>query len=233
MMGERLGQVLVVTIRLGDFALSFNLVTVLVSWIVMLILILGALLLRRGLRPPEEEPTRRQAMLEMVIGAFQRQLGGFFRSPEMALRLFPIVTTIFLFVLLSNWISIIPGLSSPTADLNVTLSLGLMVFFLSHYYGMRRKGPLNYAKEFIEPKTLFPLSLFLNLAGEMAKPISHSFRLFGNVLGGGILAAVISSFIPIIFPALVHGFYDLFIGTVQAFIFALLAMAYIGIAVEG
>jgi len=231
-MGEHLGEKLVMTLRLGDFKLSFDLVTLIVSWIVMLILIIGALLLRRGLRPPEEEPSRRQALLEMAVGALLRHFGEGFRSRELGLRLFPLVATIFLFVLFSNWISIIPGLPSPTADLNVTLSLGLMVFLLSHYLGMRQKGLLTYAKGLIEPKTLFPLSLVLNLAGEMAKPISHSFRLFGNVLGGGILAAVIVSIIPVILPAMIHAFYDLFIGAVQAFIFALLAVAYIGIAVE-
>lgn len=232
-MSEHLGEKLILTLRLGGYELSFDLVTIIVSWVVMLVLVIGALLLRRGLRGPQEEPSRRQALLEMAIGMFQRQFGEGFRSRELGTRLFPVVATIFLFVLLSNWISVIPGFSSPTADLNVTLSLGLMVFFLSHYYGMRRKGFLRYAKGFIEPKTLFPLSLVLNLAGELAKPISHSFRLFGNVLGGGILAAVITSLIPIALPTLIHAFYGLFIGAVQAFIFALLAVAYIGIAVEG
>jgi len=231
-MGEHLGEKLIMTLKVGGFQLSFDLMTLLVSWIVMLILILGALLLRRGLRPPEEEPTGRQAFLEMAVGALQRQFGEGFKSRELGTRLFPFIATIFLFVLLSNWISIIPGLPSPTADLNVTVSLGLLVFFLSHYLGMRQKGFLRYARSFIEPVSLFPMSLVLNFAGEMAKPISHSFRLFGNVLGGGILAAVISSFIPVLFPALIHAFYDLFIGAVQAFIFALLAVAYIGIAVE-
>jgi F-type H+-transporting ATPase subunit a len=231
-MGEHLGEKLIMTLKLGSFKISFDLVTIIVSWIVMLILIVGALLLRRGIRGPEEEPSHRQALLEMAIGALQRQFGEGFKSRELGIRLFPLVATIFLFVLLANWISIIPGFTSPTADLNVTLSLGMMVFFLSHCYGMRQKGFLTYAKGFIEPKALFPLSLVLNLAGEMAKPISHSFRLFGNVLGGGILASVIVSFIPIVLPTLVHAFYDLFIGAVQAFIFALLTVAYIGIAVE-
>ncbi|MFQ6089985.1 MAG: F0F1 ATP synthase subunit A [Candidatus Bipolaricaulia bacterium] len=231
-MGERLGEKLVMTLRFGGFAISLDLITLIVSWIVMLILIFGALLLRRGMRGLEEEPSRRQALLEMAIGALQRHFGEGFRSRELGTRLFPLIATIFLFVLFSNWISVIPGLPSPTADLNVTVSLGLMVFFLSHYFGMRQKGFLTYMKGFIEPRALFPLSLVLNFAGELAKPISHSFRLFGNVLGGGILAAVIVSIIPIALPALVHAFYDLFIGAVQAFIFALLAVAYIGIAVE-
>ena len=231
-MGERLGEKLIMTLKVAGFKISFDLITIIVSWIVMLILIIGALLLRRGMRGPEEEPTGRQALLEMAIGALQRQFGEGFQSRELATKLFPLVATIFLFVLLSNWISIIPGFTSPTADLNVTLSLGLMVFFLSHYYGMRQKGLLTYAKGFIEPKMLFPLSLVLNFAGEMAKPISHSFRLFGNVLGGGILIAIVAQFMPLVVPTVFHAVYDLFIGAVQALVFAFLAVVYINIAIE-
>ncbi|MFQ6033825.1 MAG: F0F1 ATP synthase subunit A, partial [Candidatus Bipolaricaulia bacterium] len=133
-MGEHLGEKLVMTLRFGGFAISLDLITLIVSWIVMLILIFGALLLRRGMRGLEEEPSRRQALLEMAIGALQRHFGEGFRSRELGTRLFPLIATIFLFVLFSNWISVIPGLPSPTADLNVTVSLGLMVFFLSHYF---------------------------------------------------------------------------------------------------
>jgi len=231
-MAEHLGEKLIMTLKLGGFKLSFDLITLIVSWIVMLILIVGALLLRRGLRGLEEGPTRRQALLEMAIGTLQRQFGEGFQSRELGTRLFPLVATILLFVLFSNWISIIPGFTSPTADLNVTISLGLMVFFLSHYWGMRQKGFFNYAKGFIEPKMLFPLSLFLNFASEMAKPISHSFRLFGNVLGGGILIAIVAQFMPLVVPMVFQAIYGLFIGAVQALVFAFLAVVYINIAVE-
>ncbi len=231
-MGEHLGEKLILTVKIGGYPISLDLITVLTSWLVMLILVLGALILRRGLRPPEEEPTKAQAFLEWVVGTLQRQLGAGFGSRELGRRLFPLVATIFLFVLLSNWLSIIPGLQSPTADLNVTLSLAIMVFLLSHYFGMRQKGLLGYAKGFIEPKMIFPLSLILNFAGELAKPISHSFRLFGNVLGGGILIGIIFSFMPLVVPAVLHAVYDLFIGAVQAIVFAFLAVTYINIAVE-
>ncbi len=231
-MGEHLGEKLILTLRLGGFELSFDLIPIVISWAVMLILIVGALLLRRGMRGPEEEPSRRQAILEMAVGALQRQFGEGFGSREMGRKLFPLVATIFLFVLLCNWISVIPGLSSPTADLNVAISLGLLVFFLSHYYGIREKGFRKYLKGFIEPKMLFPLSLVLNFAGEMAKPISHSFRLFGNVLGGGILIAIVAQFMPVLAPAIFQVVYGLFIGAVQALVFAFLAVVYINIAIE-
>lgn len=231
-MAEHLGEKLILTVKIGGYPFSFDLITVLTSWLVMLILTLGGLILRRGLRPPEEEPTRTQAFLEWVVGTLQRQLGAGFGSRELGQRLFPLVATIFLFVLFSNWLSIIPGLRSPTADLNVTLSLGLLVFFLSHYFGMRQKGFFAYVKGFIEPKMIFPLSLVLNFVGELAKPISHSFRLFGNVLGGGILIGIIFGFMPLVVPAVLQAVYGLFIGAVQALVFAFLAVTYINIAVE-
>ncbi len=231
-MGEHLGEKLILAIKLGGYRIELDLVTLLVSWLVMLLLILLALFLRRGLRGPEEEPTRRQALLEMTISALQRWFGEGFHREELARDLFPLIATIFLFVLFSNWISVIPGLQSPTADLNVTLSLGLMVFFLSHYFGMRYKGVARYWLGFIEPKMLLPFSLFLNFAGELAKPISHSFRLFGNVLGGGILIAIVAAFMPLVVPAVFHAVYDIFIGAVQALVFAFLAVVYINIAVE-
>ena len=91
-------------------------------------------------------------------------------------------------------------------------------------------GTGKYLKSFIEP---YPFMAPLNVISEVAKPLSHSFRLFGNVFGGAVLIAVISStIIPYVLPALLQIFYGLFIGAIQAFVFVLLAVAYINVAVE-
>ncbi len=230
---EHIGEKLIMKISLFGRAFDLDIMSLGMSWMVIAIMIIACLLLRKGLRlkkEMEEIPTGRQCFLEMLVEVLQTQLGGAFESWEFATRLFPLLATLGIYVLLCNWIGVIPGLSSPTADINFPLSLGLMIFFLSHYYGMRRKGPGRYVKEFFEPYAwLFPL----NVVGEMAKPISHSFRLYGNLIGGAILIQIMSGFFPLILPVFLQGFYGLFIGAIQAMVFVLLAAAYITLAAEG
>ena len=144
--------------------------------------------------------------------------------------MFPFISTLFLFVLFSNWISAIPYFQSPTQDLNVTFGLALLVFVMSQVFAVRLKGGRKYLKGFIEP---YPFMLPLNIVGEIAKPISHAFRLFGNIFGGAILITVISArLIPLVLPAGLTAFFGLFVGAIQAFVFAILAVAYINVAVE-
>ncbi|HDL85742.1 MAG TPA: ATP synthase F0 subunit A, partial [Candidatus Acetothermia bacterium] len=139
--------------------------------------------------------------------------------------------TLFMFILASNLISVIPYFESPTKDLNVTFSFGLLVFFMSQFFAMRRKGVGKYFKGFIEP---YPFMLPLNIVGELARPLSHSFRLFGNMFGGAIMLSIvyIFPFTSWVIPIGLNFFYGLFVGTIQAFVFSLLAVAYINVAVE-
>jgi len=229
---EHLGDKLVLRIDIAGRALELDFITILMSWIVMLILIGLALWLRKGLREEvEAEPSSRQVMMEYLIEILDEQFLRAFESDMLRKRLFAFVSTLFLFTLVSNWISVIPGFQSPTRDLNVPLGFAFLVFFLSHYYGMKINGTGTYLKSFFEP---YPFMAPLNVISEVAKPLSHSFRLFGNVFGGAVLVAVVSAkLIPFVLPAFLQIFYGLFIGAVQAFVFALLAVAYINVAVEG
>jgi F-type H+-transporting ATPase subunit a len=228
---EHLGEKRIAVWNLFGFPIRFDVEILIMSWIVMAILVGLALWLRHSLRRPiEEKPNRVQATLDALIGLLREQLGASFSSEELGRRLFPFISTLFLFVLVSNWLSVIPYLKSPTQDLNVTAGLALLVFVMSHTLAIRRRGLGRYLKGLAEP---YPFLLPLNVIGEVARPLSHSFRLFGNVFAGGVMVTVImAKFAPVGIPVIFTAFYGLFVGAIQAFVFAILAVAYINVAVE-
>jgi F-type H+-transporting ATPase subunit a len=227
-----LGQKLVAHFSIGPLSFSLDLITIIMSWIVMALLVILALILRRSLNQDvEDKPNRVQALLDALIDLIKSQLTSSFSSDQLARELFPFVSTLFMFILTSNCISLIPYFESPTKDLNVTLSFALLVFFMSQFFALRRKGIRKYLKGFIEP---YPFMLPLNIVGEIAKPLSHSFRLFGNMFGGAIMLSIVYTFFITswVFPVGLNLFFGLFQGIIQAFVFSLLAVAYINVAVE-
>ncbi len=170
-------------------------------------------------------PGPMQNAVELLIEAIVNIIEDFL--PGRGDTFLPFIGTIAIFVGISNIIGILPLTKNPTADLNMTLALGIMVFLVSQFYGIKRKGFLKYLKGFTEPVFLF---LPMNIIGEIAKPISHSFRLYGNLLGGGIIIAVVAIFAPGIVPVPLMAWFDLFIGIVQAVIFTMLAVVYLSMA---
>lgn len=226
-----LGEKRIVTLQLGDLQISFDQAAMIMSWVVIALLIGVALLLRRALKQSvEDRPNRTHAALDALMDLLEGQLTSSFSSDRLAAALFPFISTLFLYVLLCNWVGIIPGLISPTQNLNITLGLALMVFFLTQVLAIRAKGIKGYVKGFFEP---IPILLPLNIVGEIAKVMSHAFRLFGNVLAGTILVTVVTAkFTPVIFPSFLQLVFGLFFGLIQAFVFAILAVAYINVAVE-
>lgn len=227
---EHLGEKIV--LQFGESRImGLDIMTLIMSWIVMAVIIGFAWWLRKGLdQGVEEEPSGRLVVLESLMEVLEEQFAGAFESERLQVQLFSFISTLFIFITLSNWISIIPGLSSPTADFNIPLSFALLVFLISHYYGIKINGTGRYLKSFAEP---YPFMLPMNLISEIAKPLSHSFRLYGNVFGGMVLIVVLTAkMLPYGLPAVFQAFYGLFIGAIQAFVFALLAIAYINVAVE-
>jgi F-type H+-transporting ATPase subunit a len=226
-----LGEKQIITLHLGSFQFQFDKEAMIMSWIVMGLLILLALFLRRALlQDVEDKPNRVQAALDALIDLLQDQLTSNFSSERLARDLFPFISTLFLFVLFSNWLGVVPGLSSPTQNLNVTMGLALLVFVVSQVLAMRAKGMKAYWKGYLEP---MPFMLPLNIIGELSRPMSHAFRLFGNVLAGTILTTVVmAKFAPIVVPSILNIVFGLFFGAIQAFVFAILAVAYINVAVE-
>ena len=142
----------------------------------------------------------------------------------------PLVASLFFFLLISNWIGVIPHFEEPTKDLNTPLSMGIMGFAIAHYAGIKKKGFKGYAKEYLEPIFLW---LPLNIVDELSKVVSISFRLFGNIMGGSIIILVISHLIfSLVLPPFLYAFFSIFVGTIQAFVFTMLTLVYISLKVE-
>ena len=155
--------------------MQFNIQTLEMTWLAMAIVILIAFLATRSLKLV---PSGWQNVIEMVIVWLNEQIGVTLGSRGQLVA--PFLITLFLFLLISNWIGLIPTLASPTNDLNTTLGLALLVIVMLHVLGLYYKG-FNYIKHFFQPVAPF---VIINLIEEIAKPITLAFRLFGNILAG-------------------------------------------------
>jgi len=223
---EDLTKVPQLMIKLFGLDLVFNTETILMSWIVMAALILFGFLATKKIG---FLPNPFQVVGEFLVNAFYG-LAKDALDEEMGRKYFPLICALFMFLLLSNWLGIIPKLSEPTKDLNTPLGLGIMGFFIAHYAGIKTKGFKKYAKEYFEP--IFFMAP-LNVIGELAKVISISFRLYGNIIGGAIIILVVSHLIySLVLPPILVCFFSLFIGTIQAFVFTMLTLVYISVQVK-
>lgn len=206
--------------KLGHFlGMTFNMDTLYMTWLVMGIVILLAWAATRNLALV---PRGMQNALEMVIDSLQVQMESAMgpKGKKMA----PLIITLFLFLLVSNELGLVPGFTSPTNDINTTLGLALLMVMLVHIYGVINKGPIKYFKHFFEPYVPF---VIINIIEELAKPITLSFRLFGNILAGEILLIILGMLVPYVVPTAWLAF-SLFVGVIQAFIFTMLSMSYLG-----
>jgi F-type H+-transporting ATPase subunit a len=199
------------------------------TWIIMAVLIIVALIIRSKLKKFEEVPGTFQNIVEFIIEAFDKYVKGIVRDDKLMFigNWFFAATA---FILLSN-LSGILGMRPPTSDWPLVFAYALSTFALIQVVGFRFKGK-KYIKTFFEPNPVF---LPLNLIGEFARPISLSFRLFGNILAGMTLMMLFYSLVPIVvqffLPAALHGFFDLFSGTLQAYIFITLSLTFIATTV--
>ena len=218
---QELGKLKQLLIALGNYKMTFNLEVMLMTWIVIvLLLIFGFACARRRGRIPGLFQALGELMVSKLYELTEDAMGK-----ELAKKYAPMVVALFLFLVLSNWIGIIPHLEEPTSDLNTTLSLGLMGFVIAHYVGIKTKGFKAYIKEYFEPMFFM---MPLNLIGEVAKIVSISFRLFGNIMGGVIIILVVSYLCYNIFlPPFLYAFFGLFVGAIQAFVFTMLTIVYI------
>lgn len=224
-MGE-LGKLHQLVISIMGYDLAFNLEVMLMTWIVIgVLLIFGYAASKKGALIPGPV----QVVGEMFVSTLY-QLTEDALDKEMAKKYGPLTIALFLFLLMSNWLGIIPHLDEPTKDLNTPLSLGLMGFCIAHYAGIKSKGLKQYLKEYCQP--IFFMAP-LNVIGEVAKIISISFRLFGNIMGGSIIILVVSYLTySIVLPPFLYAFFGLFVGTVQAFVFTMLTVVYISVQVK-
>lgn len=222
---------------IGGFKISESIV---VQWIIMLALIIAAFVLTRGLKKIPN--TKRQVVAEIFVTTIRnlvKETMGV-RFVDEVKWMTSYIGTILMFFLCSNLITLL-AFHSPTVDLDTTVGWSLITFVMIYVMGIKYRGKA-YLKEFLEPT---PLMLPLHIIGEISRPISLSFRPFGNILGGMIimnllyqLLEYISSFIPnlsipigqFLIPVPLHLYFDLFDGALQAFIFVMLTMVFVGCA---
>lgn len=223
---EEIGKVSQWVFYLGETKLAVNNHTLIMTWVVIGLTLLFAWL---ATRDRKMVPGPWQIIAELLVDWFKElvrdALGEAYEE-----RYFPLICALFIFLLLCNWVGIVPGLEEPTKDLNTTLGLGVMGFIIAHGTAIKVKGLKEYVKEYFEP--MFFLAP-LNVVGEIAKVISISFRLFGNIMGGSIIIIVVSHLIwGLLLPPFLYGFFGLFVGTVQAFVFMMLTLVYISVQIR-
>jgi len=206
--------------QLGPVAIS---TTVVVSWGIMAVLVVGAWLVTRRL---SLRPSRTQAVLELLVETIDAQIHDTMQVDPAPYR--ALIGSIFLFVLAANWSGLVPGIEPPTAHLETDAALAGIVFIATIVFGLRARGVGGYLATFAEPGWLM---VPLNLVEQITRTFSLMVRLFGNVMSGvfvvGIALSLAGLIVPIPFMAL-----DLLTGAIQAYIFSVLAMVFIGAAVH-
>lgn len=212
-------------LHLGSITLDINSETAIMTWIAMGLLILFAFMATRKL---SHIPNPFQTLAELLIDAFRNLADD--ALEEKGRVYFPMIMTLFMFLLTCNWLGVIPFMSEPSKDLNTPLGLGLLGFVIAHYVGIKTKGLKVYLKGYAEP--IFFMAP-LNVIGEIAKVVSISFRLYGNIMGGSIIILVVSDLVyQLILPPFLYGFFGLFVGTIQAFVFTMLTLVYISVQMK-
>jgi F-type H+-transporting ATPase subunit a len=196
------------------------------SWFVMALLAFFSFLATRRL---QMTPGAFQNTMEVFVGAIDKLLID--TMGEHGKRFFPLIATLGFFILTSNLIGLIPGLESPTSNLNTTVAMALVVFFLTHIVGVQIQG-MKYFKQFMGPVWwLTPLMLPIELISHISRPVSLSMRLFGNIEGGHIVLLVLFFLVPILVPLPII-ILKLLISVIQTLVFMLLSMMYIAGAME-
>jgi len=213
------------------------------AWLVMILLIGGAFFFGRSLKLI---PGKLQAAIEWAfegaIGYMSEVLG----SEKLALRFFPLVATVFVFIAFINELEFFPGIGSigliregeflpllraPTTDLNFTLALAIIAFLTIEITGVVMLGFFKYAGKYVNLKSPIGFAVgLIELVSNLGRLISFSFRLFGNIFAGEVMVLVAGYFLPYVLPAPLMGF-EMFIGLIQALVFAMLTLFFIKLAI--
>jgi F-type H+-transporting ATPase subunit a len=212
-------------IGLGHFAHEAT--HVLYSWFVMIVLILGFLLLSKGIK---RIPGKGQNILEMIVGGLEDFMVSI-TGPE-GRAFFPFIATIFLYILVSNLLGLVPGFFSPTANINTTLSLAICTFVLTHIIGFKFHG-VKYIKHFFGPVwAMAPIMLIIELIGHFARVMSLSVRLFGNIFGKETVLGIFFALAGLYLAPLPILFLGILVSFIQAVVFMLLSIVYFAGAME-
>ncbi len=223
--------------HLGSISITNSLVS---SWVVSAILIAISIWAYKNVRFTKK-PTGFQNVLEMIVDGLYNFAHGILESTPKIKAIFPFFFSFFVFIILNNWFGLIPGvgtigfreevaehtvfvplLRAGTSDLNTTLALALVSCFFTWVYGFKFLGVKGYLSKFKNP---------LEIVSEISRLISFTFRLFGNVFAGEVLLVVISSLVPIVVPSVFYGL-EIFVGAIQALVFAMLTLCFMNLATE-
>lgn len=199
--------------------------TIAYTWLVMALLAGIARVITLRLTD-SDTPSRWQNLLEVVVGGVADQIRQV--SQQEPGRFLPFIGTLFLFIALSNTLAVVPGFQPPTASVSTTTALALCVLFAVPLYGIAERGLAGYFSTYLQPTFLM---LPFNVIGEISRTVALAVRLYGNVMSGTVLAALLISIVPFFFPVLMQ-LLGLLTGIIQAYIFAVLAMVYIAAAVR-
>jgi F-type H+-transporting ATPase subunit a len=208
--------------QIGPFTIN---ATIMFTWVVIILLVGGSWLITRNLTS-EASMSRGQNALETIVSLVSDQIEEI--SKTSAAPYLPFVGTLFIFIATSSILSIVPGFRPPTGSLSTTTALAICVFFAVPIYGINRQGLRNYLAQYLQPS---PLMLPFNIIGEFSRTLALAVRLFGNIMSGTMIAAILVTILPIFFPVIMEAF-SLLIGLIQAYIFAVLAMVYIASAMR-
>lgn len=194
--------------------------TILFTWIVMALLTGASILITRNLRP-DQPPGRWRVTLEAIVLTIEGQINEISARPDRRVLYFS--GTLFLFIITSNLLMIIPGWRPPTASLSTTVALALSVLVAVPIFGIASRGIGAYLRTYLEPNIIM---LPFNIIGEVSRGISLAIRLYGNVMSGAVIAAILLGVAPFFFPVIMD-LLGLLTGVIQAYIFAILATVYI------
>lgn len=230
--------------HIGSFAVTNSM---LLAFVTLALFTVFALFIRTHIRAV---PGKIQNIFETIVDALLELMESVFGSRAKAEQYFPLIATIFLFIMFSNWLGLLPGVGSigirehgeliplfraPAADLNFTIAIAIVSVFATNLFGILAIGFVKHFKKFFNAQKPFPIISFvgiLEFVSEFVKIVSFSFRLFGNVFAGEVLLVIIAFLVPYWMPASVPFlFLELFVGFMQAFIFSMLTMVFIGMSV--
>lgn len=228
--------------------------SIIMTWMTMVILVLVAVFIGSS---PAEVPGKLQNLVEAILEFFINLVDNILQDRQLTLRVLPVVGTLFLLIILSNWLGLLPGVGTigfshlvdgepiitpffrPTnADINSTLSWAIISVAVTQFFGVTTLGFVAHAGKFINLKALASLKFegiinffvgILELFSEVSKVVSFSFRLFGNIFAGEVLLTVIAFLVPVIAP-LPFYLLELFVGLIQGVVFATLTLVFIKIA---
>lgn len=210
----------IIYFQLGWFKING---TILFTWVVMSLLIGVSWIVKRRL-VRVDRVSRLQTGMEVVIETIQKQIGDV--SGQEPSRFVAFIGTLFLFIAGSTLMGIIPGFSPPTASLSTTAALATCVFFAVPVFGIRQMGFRRYIGQYLKPTWLM---LPFNIIGEISRTLALAVRLYGNMMSGAVIAAVLLTFVPLFVPVAMQ-LLGLITGMIQAYIFAILALVYIASA---